>query len=44
LVICLLALLVLALPAAQAASEGELSKGQLVYMPVYSHVYHGDLE
>jgi len=44
LVICLLALLGLPLGAAQAASEGELSKGQLVYVPVYSHVYYGDLE
>ena len=25
-------------------SDVVLSKGQLVYVPVYSHVYHGDLE
>ena len=43
LILCLAALS-LPLPAAQAASEGELSKGQLVYVPVYSHVYYGDLE
>jgi hypothetical protein len=33
-----------ALPAALAAPEVALSKGQLVYVPVYSHVYHGDYE
>ncbi len=27
-----------------ADSEVVLSKGQLVYVPVYSHVYHGDME
>jgi CHASE1-domain containing sensor protein len=37
-------LLVLPTPAAQAGPEEELSKGQLVYVPVYSHVYHGDYE
>ncbi len=30
--------------AAQVVPAIELSKGQLVYVPVYSHVYHGDLE
>jgi hypothetical protein len=39
-----MAVLGLALPAAQAAAEVGLSKGQLVYVPVYSHVYHGDYE
>jgi hypothetical protein len=39
----LVTLLGLARPAAQAASA-ELSRGQLVYVPVYSHVYHGDYE
>ena len=34
----------LPIPAAQAGPEEELSKGQLVYVPVYSHVYHGDYE
>ncbi|MBM4284919.1 MAG: DUF3124 domain-containing protein [Deltaproteobacteria bacterium] len=29
---------------AQAASGDGLSKGQLVYVPVYSHVYYGDRE
>jgi len=29
---------------AQAGPEGGLSRGQLVYVPVYSHVYHGDFE
>jgi len=28
----------------QAVSEVALSKGQLVYVPVYSHIYHGDQE
>jgi len=27
-----------------AVWAAELSRGQLVYVPVYSHVYHGDLE
>lgn len=27
-----------------AASSTNLSKGQIVYVPVYSHVYHGDKE
>jgi hypothetical protein len=44
LVMLCLAALGLSLPAAQAAPEGELSQGQLVYVPVYSHVYYGDLE
>jgi hypothetical protein len=43
LILCLAAL-GLPLSAAQAAPEEGLSKGQLVYVPVYSHVYHGDLE
>jgi len=43
-VICLLALLGLPLSTAQAAPEEGLSRGQLVYVPVYSHVYHGDQE
>lgn len=34
----------LSLNEGHAASEVALSKGQLVYVPVYSHVYHGDLE
>ncbi|MDD2903809.1 MAG: DUF3124 domain-containing protein [Syntrophales bacterium] len=29
---------------AQAAPEVGLSRGQLVYVPVYSHVYYGDYE
>jgi hypothetical protein len=29
---------------AQAGPEEGLSRGQLVYVPVYSHVYHGDFE
>ena len=37
-------LLGLPLLAPWAAAEGELSRGQLVYVPVYSHVYHGDRE
>jgi len=40
----LLMLLGLSIAAAQAAPEEGLSKGQLVYVPVYSHVYYGDLE
>lgn len=28
----------------QPGSAQELSRGQLVYVPVYSHVYHGDRE
>lgn len=43
-VMCLLALLGLSVPAAQAAPEEGLSKGQRVYVPVYSHVYYGDHE
>ena len=39
---CLVLVLGLALPAAQGSSGEVLSKGQLVYVPVYSHVYHGD--
>jgi hypothetical protein len=42
--VCLMSVLVLARPAAPAAPEAALSKGQLVYVPVYSHVYHGDYE
>jgi hypothetical protein len=38
-VMCVLALLGLSLTAAQAAPEEGLSKGQRVYVPVYSHVY-----
>lgn len=34
----------LPLPAALASPEEGLSRGQLVYVPVYSHVYHGDYE
>jgi hypothetical protein len=34
----------LSIPAVHAASEDGLSKGQLVYVPVYSHVYYGDYE
>ena len=30
--------------AAQTAPPAALSKGQLVYVPVYSHVYYGDQE
>jgi hypothetical protein len=37
-------LLALPIPAAQAEPEEGLSKGQLVYVPVYSHVYYGDYE
>lgn len=44
LIACQLTLLSLSMPSAQAASEAVLSKGQLVYVPVYSHVYHGDQE
>lgn len=43
-VICLGTILGLALPAVLPASEAGLFKGQLVYVPVYSHVYHGDYE
>lgn len=32
------------LSVANAVLAGELSRGQLVYVPVYSHVYHGDRE
>jgi len=34
----------LALNTGHAAADVILSKGQLVYVPVYSHIYHGDLE
>ena len=43
-VMCQLALLGLPLSAAQAAPEEGFSRGQLVYVPVYSHVYYGDYE
>ena len=43
-IMCVLALLGLSLPAAPAAPEEGLSRGQLVYVPVYSHVYYGDYE
>ena len=43
-VMCLSVLLGLFVPAAQAAPEEGLSRGQLVYVPVYSHVYYGDYE
>lgn len=33
-----------AFTAAQAAPEAGLSRGQLVYVAVYSHVYYGDYE
>lgn len=45
--ICLLVLLmtyVLPLGLGAAAAEKGLAKGQLVYVPVYSHVYYGDQE
>ncbi len=29
---------------ALASQEAELSRGQLVYVPAYSHVYYGDME
>ncbi|MEW6386329.1 MAG: DUF3124 domain-containing protein [Thermodesulfobacteriota bacterium] len=44
LIACLLPLLSPAFTAAQAAPEAGLSRGQLVYVPVYSHVYYGDYE
>lgn len=44
LIACLMFVLGFALPAARAASETVLSKGQLVYVPAYSHVYYGDRE
>lgn len=34
----------LPIPAFPAAAEDGLSKGELVYVPVYSHVYYGDYE
>jgi hypothetical protein len=39
-----LLMLGLSIPAVQAVAEDGLSKGQLVYVPVYSHVYYGDYE
>ena len=42
--VCLMFVLAMDRPAAQAAPEAAFSKGQLVYVPVYSHVYHGDRE
>ena len=44
LIVFLVTLLALPLAAAQAGPEERLSKGQLVYVPVYSHVYYGDYE
>src|SRR4030042_1473647 len=43
-IMCLVTLLGLLIPATQAAPLEGLSKGQLVYVPVYSHVYYGDYE
>jgi len=43
-IVYVVTLLVLPIPAAQAGPEEGLSKGQLVYGAVYSHVYHGDYE
>jgi hypothetical protein len=43
-IVYVVTLLVLPIPAAQAGPEEGLFKGQLVYVPVYSHVYHGDYE
>ena len=40
----LVMLLGLPVSTARAAPEEGLSKGQLVYVPVYSHVYYGDFE
>ncbi len=41
---CLMATLVPVFAMAQAALEVGLSRGQLVYVPVYSNVYYGDYE
>jgi len=41
---CVMATLVPAFAVAQKAPEVGLSRGQLVYVPVYSHVYYGDYE
>ena len=40
----LVMLLGLPVAAAEAVPEERLPKGQLVYVPVYSHVYYGDYE
>ncbi len=40
----LITIMSLSLNGGHAASDVILSKGQLVYVPVYSHVYYGDLE
>ena len=40
----LMMLMSLSMNEGHADSEAVLSKGQVVYVPVYSHVYHGDLE
>ena len=39
-----MAILVPVFAVTQAAPEVSLSRGQLVYVPVYSHVYYGDHE
>ncbi len=31
-------------PALDRAAGQELSKGQLIYVPIYSHIYYGDRE
>lgn len=41
---CVAGLAIPLLVAAPASSEAGLSRGQAVYVPVYSHVYYGDYE
>jgi hypothetical protein len=42
--VVLLSLLSLGTQPALGSSGSKLSKGQTVYVPVYSHIYHGDKE
>ncbi len=42
--VVLLNLVLWAVPRVMAESEPKLSKGGTVYVPAYSHVYHGDKE
>jgi hypothetical protein len=43
-IIFIWAILILALANSPITEAGELSKGQSVYVPIYSHIYSGDRE
>ncbi|HEY3433193.1 MAG TPA: DUF3124 domain-containing protein [Rhodocyclaceae bacterium] len=41
---CLAALAIMLLAAMNANAQEALSSGQSLYLPIYSHLYHGDLD